>query len=430
MKNSRILFLLSLFFLIHSCQLGIKEGRDFTNAPEHLGKPYVLLISIDGYRHDYTALYNPPNLKKFIQKGIRSEGLIPVYPSNTFPNHYSIATGLHPGNHGIVSNSFWDPARRQLYRLGEPASMRDGSWYGGEPLWVATTKERMVSASYFWVGSEADIQGIHPTYWYPYNNRVPNRERIEQVLQWLRLPPKKRPHLITLYFSDVDRAGHRYGPESPKIREQVLALDKDLGYLFERLEGIDLDVNTIILSDHGMQQVGKGKTLYLTDYADLSPGIRVEGRGSHYLFYTSDHALRNKLHRQLKKVPHFDVYKREEVPARYHYNTPPRIGDVVLSVKSPYYMKMSRPLVGSQEKSGGTHGYDPFRNKNMNGIFYARGPQIRNRKEPIPAFRNIHVYPFVMDLLGLKVKGKIDGKWEVLASHLKEEKGGAADRPK
>ena len=418
MKNPIILLLLSLFFLLHSCQLGIKDEAGLTNAPRHLNKPHVLLVSIDGYRHDYTTRFNPPNLKKFIKKGIQAEGLIPVYPSNTFPNHYSIITGLHPENHGIVSNSFWDPGRRQLYRLGAPESMRDGSWYNGEPLWVATTKEQMVSASYFWVGSEANIQGIHPTYWYPYNTSVPDRERIDQVIQWLRLPPKTRPHLITLYFSKIDKAGHRFGPESPKVGKKVLELDESLGYLFSELKKINLDINTIILSDHGMEQVGKGKTLYLTDYIELSPEIRVEGRGSHYLFYISNHSLRNKTYNQLKKIPHFDVYKRENVPHRYSYNMPPRIGDIVLTVHSPYYMKMSRPFVGSQEKSGGTHGYDPFRNKNMQGIFYARGPQIRD-KGIISAFQNIHVYPFIMDILGLKVKNKIDGKREVLASYLK-----------
>ena len=399
--------------------MGIKDGGELTNAPRHQGKPYVLLISIDGYRYDYTDLYNPPNLKKFIKKGIRAEGLIPVYPSNTFPNHYSIVTGLHPENHGIVSNSFWDTGRQQLYRLGFPDSMKDGSWYGGEPLWVATTKEQMVSASYFWVGSEADIQGIHPTYWYPYNRSVPNRERIKQVLDWLRLPPETRPHLITLYFSEVDGTGHRFGPKSPQVKEKILTLDKDLGYLFDELEKIDLDVNTIVLSDHGMQQVGKGKTLYLTDYVELTQEVRVEGRGSHYLFYTSNYPLRDKIYKALKKVPQFSVYKREDVPPRYRYSKPPRIGELVLSVHSPYYMKLSRPFVGNKEKSGGTHGYDPFRNKNMQGIFYAHGPQILN-KGSIPPFQNIHVYPFIMEILGLKVKAQIDGKRDVLASYLKQ----------
>ena len=417
MNISHALIFISLI-LLPACQLGLKDKTKFTNASRHLNSPYVLLISIDGYRHDYTERFNPPNLTKFIRKGIRAEGLTPVYPSNTFPNHYSIATGLHPENHGIVSNSFWDPERRQLYRLGDPASMKDGSWYGGVPLWVATTREGMVSASYFWVGTEADIQGIHPTYWYPYNNRVPNRERIDQVLEWFRYPPKTRPHLISLYFSNVDQTGHRFGPDSSEVEKKILELDRDLGYLFRELKKIDLDINTIVLSDHGMQRVGKGKTLYLTDYIDLKPGIRVEGRGSHYLFYISNHSLRNEVHDKLKKIPHFHIYKKESVPLRYHYRKSPRIGDLVLSVRAPYYMKISRPLVGSAEKSGGTHGYDPFRNKNMNGIFYAQGPQILD-KGTIPAFQNVHVYPFIMKILGLTVKNPIDGKEEVLASYIK-----------
>ena len=414
MKKTAMLIILFCLFLLASCQLGLRDGAELTNAPEHLNKPYVLLISIDGYRHDYTSRYRPPTLNNFIKKGIRAEGLISVYPSNTFPNHYSIVTGLHPGNHGIVSNSFWDPGRQQLYRLGNPASMKDGSWYGGTPLWVAATKQQMVSASYFWVGSEANIQGIQPTYWFPYNNRVPDRERIEQVLAWLRLPQETRPHLITLYFSKIDHIGHKHGPESPEVKEAVLELDNNLGYLFQELDKIDLDINTIVLSDHGMQQVKK--TLYLTDYIELSPGIRVEGRGSHYLFYIPDHALRNKVYKKLKKVPQFFVHKREDMPAQYSYSQSSRIGDIILSVHSPYYMKMSRPFVGSSQKSGGTHGYDPHNNKNMQGIFYAQGPQIAD-KGLIPAFQNIHVYPFIMDILGLKITSNIDGKRDVLASY-------------
>ena len=414
-----MLFLSCLLLLIPSCQLGVKDEANFTNAPRHLNKPYVLLISIDGYRHDYTTRYNPPALKNFMRKGIQAEGLLSVYPSNTFPNHYSIATGLHPGNHGIVANSFWDPGRQRHYRLGDPASMKDGSWYGGVPLWVATTREQMVSASYFWVGSEANIQGIHPTYWYPYNNRVPNRERINQVLAWFRLPPETRPHFVSLYFSEIDKTGHAFGPESPKVGEKILALDQDLGYLFEELEKIDLDINTIVLSDHGMQQVGKDKTLYLTDYIELPPEIRVEGRGSHYLFYISNHSIRKKIYDKLKSIPYFDVYTRENIPSQYHYSKSPRIGDVILTVRSPYYMKLSRPFVGTDKKTGGTHGYDPFHNKNMQGIFYAQGPQIRN-KGVVPAFQNIHVYPFIMEILGLEIRHAIDGKKKVLAPYIKK----------
>ena len=230
--------------------------------------------------------------------------------------------------------------------------------------------------------------------------------------------PKPVPTWCLSIFLKIDQLGHRFGPDSPKLKEKILELDRDLAYLFKELKKINLDINTIVLSDHGMQQVGKGKTLYLTDYISLSPKIRVEGRGSHYMFYITNHSLREKVYKKLKKISHFDVYKKENIPSRYHYRKSPRIGDLILSVHSPYYMKMSRPFVGSKEKNGGTHGYDPFKNKNMQGIFYAQGPNILD-KGTIPAFQNIHVYPFVMSLLGLEVKNKIDGKGEVLASYIK-----------
>ena len=344
--------------------------------------------------------------------------MIPIFPSVTFPNHYSIVTGLRADKHGIVANAFWDSSRNKSYNLTNRTNLNDGSWYKGEPLWVATTKEKMISASYFWVGSEANIQGIHPTYWYPYNREVPNRERVNQVLQWFRLPHETRPHFVTLYFSDIDTAGHRFGPESDRTKASVLKLDQELKYLFDGLKKIDLDINIIITSDHGMQKLNEKEVLYLTDYIDLNQDIRVEGRGTYYLFYIPNPSIRRETYNKLKKIPHVSIYKRGELSPKYGYNHPQRVGDLILSVHSPYYMKKTRTPSTGQKIAKGNHGYDPFVTKNMWGIFYARGPQILN-KGKTPAFHNIHVYPFVMDLLGLEIKTEIDGERKVLAPYRK-----------
>ena len=223
--------------LIKSPPQGIvQKGSLLRNAPEINSRPYVLLISIDGYRYDYTQTISPPTLSRFIEKGVHAEGLIPIFPSITFPNHYTIVTGLRAEKHGIVSNSFWDPITEKTYHIRDRQQVENGSWYQGEPLWVAATKQNMVSASYFWVGSEANIQDIHPSYWVPYDHQKPNRERVKQVLQWFQMPEEKRPHLVTLYFSDVDGAGHAFGPESKALKESILHIDKELKFLFDGLK--------------------------------------------------------------------------------------------------------------------------------------------------------------------------------------------------
>ena len=396
------IFLFAILLLSHRAWAG------FENAKEHLNKPYCLLISIDGYRYDYNDKFRPPALRNFAKKGIRAKGLIPVYPSETFPNHYSIATGLRADKHGIVANTFYDRARRESY--GFSKVLLDGTWYKGEPLWIAATKARMVSASYFWLGSDSNIQGMHPAYYYPYNGKVPNRERIDQVLQWFKLPDKTRPHFVTLYFSSVDNTGHKFGPDSPKTKAEVLKLDKDLDFLFKELKKINLDINIIVLSDHGMDHVKK--TLYLYDYIKPNSKIKIKGRGVRLQFYIEDSNIKNKIYKKLKKVPHFDIYKREKFPLDYGRHHTERIGDLILSVRAPYYLTTRKRI-----KKGGTHGHNPFRNKNMWGIFYAQGPQISNAGE-INAFQNIHVYPFIMKILGLKIKTKIDGKAKILSPYL------------
>ena len=154
-------------------------------------------------------------------RGSAPEGMIPAYPSVTFPNHYTLVTGLYPEHHGIVANAFYDPARKQIYSYRDPAAEVDGTWYGGTPLWVLAEQQGMRSACFFWPGSEAEIQGVRPTYYMKYDQKYPNDQRVDQVLAWLKLPAEQRPHFITLYMSDVDGAGHSHGPDSPEVAEAV-----------------------------------------------------------------------------------------------------------------------------------------------------------------------------------------------------------------
>jgi alkaline phosphatase D len=240
------------------------------NAPQQLSKPYVILVSLDGFRYDYAKRYHAEHLLALAAEGASApEGMLPSYPSITFPNHYTIVTGLYPEHHGIVANSFYDPARKETYNYHDGKSVGDGTWYGGTPLWVLAEQQGMRSASFFWVGSEADIQGVRPTYYLKFDASFPNHKRVEQVLAWLHLPPEQRPHMITLYFSDTDTAGHRYGPDSPQVADAVHELDGEIGKLVDGIKQSKLAVDLIVLADHGMAEV-KGAPIHLDQYG-LNP---------------------------------------------------------------------------------------------------------------------------------------------------------------
>lgn len=215
-------------------------------------RPHVLLISIDGFRYDYAAKHGAPNLIRLGQQGVRAEALIPQVPSKTFPNHLSIVTGLRPEHHGILDNEFFDPARNATYSYKQTAT--DGSWYKGTPLWVLAEHQGVRTAAFFWPGSDAEIQGVRPRDYRRYEEAIPNAERVRQVIDWFARPESVRPHFVTLYFSDVDSAGHRSGPDGAETKEAVQRIDALLGQLMEGLRATGPPVNVIVLSDHGMMK--------------------------------------------------------------------------------------------------------------------------------------------------------------------------------
>lgn len=378
-----------------------------TNSEETLEKPYVILISIDGYRYDYTELYNPPNLLKFAEYGVVASSMIPSYPSKTFPNHYTIVTGLYPENHGIVSNEFYNPEKNRLFQMSDRSIVEDGSWYGGIPLWVLAEKQGMVAASYFWVGSEADIQGIRPSYYYNYDGSTPNEERVSQVINWLKLPEEERPHFITLYFSLVDHIGHDHGPETKEMEKAVLQIDSLIGQLNKSVEALELPVNIIIVSDHGMVEVEQENTIDIALYINIENYIFSSSMPK--MFYLSDSAETDNLYDSLKALKsRIDIYKKNEIPAHLHFGDHPNIGDLII-IENPENIVVT----GQRRPDPATHGFDPYAVEKMNGIFYAKGPHFR-KGQNIPSFGNIHVFPLIAAILDLEYSHPIDGKLEAL----------------
>ena len=403
------LLLLIVTVLSHiSCNNHQKTQNSFKSKKA----PYVILISVDGLRHDYIDIYKPPTLKYLKENGLHSKSLIPIFPSKTFPNHYSIITGMYAENHGLISNSFYGPDTGRTYRLGDSKEVSDGIWYGGEPLWVTAHKNQMVSASYFWVGSEAPINGVRPDYYYKYDGKVPGEIRVDQVIDWLKLEENVRPHFITLYFSEVDHAGHRHGPDSVEVKNAIFNIDDYINRLVTKLSKIDLPVNIILVSDHGMTKISNEQKIILPKELYENKNLRVIGKGSLSLIYRKNKSYDlNSIYNKLKKNKFLNTYKKAEIPENFNFKNNIRIPDIVLSPRMPYYIAKKDKNV-----SGGTHGYDPA-NKDMHGVFFAMGPNIKPKL--IGSFENIHVYPFITKILGLTGNPKIDGRIDVLGKYIR-----------
>lgn len=366
-------------------------------------KPYVLMISLDGFRWDYPGKVPLPTLDSLARTGVKATSLKPAFPSITFPNHYSMATGLYPDHHGIVSNSFYDPATKKQYAVGNRKAVEDGTFYGGEPIWVTAEKQGVISASFFWVGSEAPIQGIHPTYWKRYDEKITMAARGDSVVAWLSLPGEKRPHLVLLYYHEPDAVGHHAGPESADVRETIVSLDKALGDLFRKINELPIasQINVIVTSDHGMQSTSMEQSVLLTDYIQPDWFGRIEGYSPIMLFgvkpeYDAD------AFSALQKIPHCAAWRSGEVPLRLHYGTNPRTLDFVLLADSGWTIRKN----ALQKVGKGAHGYDPD-NRNMHAIFYASGPAFK-KGYVSKGFNNVDLYPLLTSLLGL-VPAPVDG---------------------
>jgi alkaline phosphatase D len=392
------------------------QSEIFTNQIENTEaskqKPYVIMVSIDGFRHDYAKKYNAKNILAIAENGSSATSMIPSFPSKTFPNHYTMVTGLYPQNHGIVSNSFYDKLIEKEYRIGDRDAVENGSWYGGIPLWNLAQLQGMCAASYFWVGSEANVNGLRPKYYYAYEKQTPYEYRIQRVLEWLKLPEATRPHFITLYFSLVDTQGHRFGPDAEETKEAVLTVDEQIGALRKGLKESGLPISLVVTSDHGMADITK--LINIHDYLELEKGQFYSGPMA--MIYTKNEAETNDFYEKLQNRENLKVYKKDAVPSYLNFNKGDRISDLVLITEPPYNIIYTEKEI-TEVKPGGTHGYDPFEFKDMHTIFYIEGPKIKKNYVLSP-IENIHIYPLVAHLLGLKLITPIDGKLEVTESVL------------
>ena len=366
-------------------------------------KPYVLMISFDGFRYDYTDWLDTPNFDYTAKMGVKSESLIPIFPSLTFPNHYSIATGSYSSNHNITGNSFYDKNLNKQFSLYDKNTVKDPRFYKSEPIWITAEKQGVKSASFFWVGSEAPIKGIYPSIFKYYDGSIPFEVRIDSVISWFQLEEVNRPQLILLYFSEPDQTGHKFGLERDKIIESVASMDSLLGYLYNELKKINVfsKLNIIITSDHGMVDVDLDRLIVLDDYIDSIDDLYIYGRGSHVQFdYKKKKKKNNKFFLDgLKKIPHSKCWHKSNIPNRFNFvnnNT----GEYLLLADEGWFITTKADLDSKGFSLAGMHGYDP-EIKNMHGIFYSMGPKIKSDLI-LKSFESIHIYPLICDLLNIE----------------------------
>lgn len=375
-------------------------GSGGVNAAEHLDKPYVILVSLDAFGWNYHSLYPTPNIQRLLAAGTRAEQLVPVWPTLTFPNHYSQVTGLAPAAHGLVGNEFPLPDGESWYAIRDREAVSDGRWYGGTPIWVLAETQGMVAASFFWVGSEADVQGVRPTHWYDFDYKVSRDTRVEQVMDWLKQPASNRPHLITLYFGVVDYNSHEYGVGSEEMVTAVSQVDEALGSLMDQIETLPFadQVYLVVVSDHGQMAYRDVPPFVLDEFVGID-GLEVVDKGPAVYLWGADPERSADIAQTVNQ--HWNngrAYTRQTAPPDWGLSENPRFPDVVLQADAGYGVISNRDV--TTHLSAGDHGWAP-EVPEMQGIFWARGPGISAGKT-IPPLHSTDVYPLLIEWLGLE----------------------------
>ena len=371
-------------------------------APAAVPAPHkLLLISIDGLRADALGPAAMPHLSRLADEGVRARWMNPSYPSLTFPNHYAIVTGLRPDRHGIVHNTMEDPVLGR-FSLGDSAAVSEPRWWGGEPIWIGAENAGIRSATWAWPGSEAPILGRHPSIWQTFDGSVPADARVDTVLGWLGQSGPAAPRLLTLYFDQVDHAGHDHGPRSPEYARAVGEVDAAIGRLLDGMAGRHMldTTDIVVVSDHGMAEVGADHVMAL-DAIVPADEARVVASGQSLAIAPLPGRAAAVEARLLGAHPHYDCWRKAELPARWHYGRNPRIPAIVCQMHEGWdavSAKKRDARLDAGEVTG-SHGYDPLL-PSMRAVFVARGPSFRSGVELAP-FDNVDVYPLLARLLGI-----------------------------
>ncbi len=376
-------------------------------------KNYVLLVSLDAFRWDYADIYNTPNLDKLAEDGVKADRMFSSFPTNTFPNHYSIATGLYPDHHGLINNSFSAPDLGMFYRMGDRSAVENADFYGGEPMWVTAEKQGVKAASFFWVGSEAPVGGIHPSYWKKYDGSTGYVERIDTVVKWLGYPEEQRPELVTLYFDEPDATSHDFGPVSEETKVVVEKLDSLIGVLRNKLIALPYGdrINLIVLSDHGMASVSPDKYVNLKSLVPDRMIASISGGNPVYLINPSE-GKADSILLLLNNSKGVRAWRKSQLPQKWNYGTHSRIPEIVVVADSSWSIG-TRPSASSNK---GAHGYDNY-NPELFSIFYAAGPAFK-KNFTFRELKNVDVYNLVCRIIDIKPSPN-DGNSKIVRKILK-----------
>lgn len=375
----RLIFTLSISFLCaFSC-----NARNTT-----------IVISLDGCRWDYPFWYDTPMFDFMAENGVES-GLVPSFPSKTFPNHYTLATGLYPDHHGIIANRFMDTETGDVFSLSDAEQKFNPKYYGGEPIWITAKRQGVRTAVFYWPGSDVEIMGQHPDTYYNYDAkpRLGLKQRIDGILTQLALPAEERPQLIMAYLEQPDANGHHFGPQSKRTRQAVMMADSLVRQLYDGLcrNKLQKSVNLIVLSDHGMAWVDSTHVVNVKPLLKAEWIRSIEGEIPACIYANAGCA--DSIYQALKDIDHARVWRKSEIPAYLHYGSSPRIGDVVV-LPDIGYVVYDKPI-----DAGGTHGYDPNLQE-MHAMFRAIGPDIPHLQ--LPHFPNVCVYSLICRLLDIE----------------------------
>jgi predicted AlkP superfamily pyrophosphatase or phosphodiesterase len=359
--------------------------------------PRLIVISIDGFRWDYLDRAPAARLRALAAAGARVDRLIPVFPTKTFPNHYTIVTGLYPEHHGIVANTMVDPAIPRRFVTSDSLAVSDPRWWGGEPIWVTAIKQGRRAATMFWPGSEAPIQGIRPTYWRRFDPRLPNQARFNQLLSWIDLPSDSAPQLITLYLNELDFVAHKAGPDSPATDSALGRLDRLIGGFVDSLSArrLERSTNLMVLGDHGITDSPLDRMIYLDDYLDLG-AVEIQDWGP-VTAINPRPGREAEVHAHLAGAnPHLRVYRKAEISERFHFRAHPRITPIIAVADEGWTITshQRRPATDL-----GNHGYDPAL-PSMAAALIAVGPSFQPGSR-LGSVQNVHLYQLMARVLHL-----------------------------
>jgi len=410
----RLLLILSCALALGACSSAPAPKSSASSA----AVDPLILISFDGFRADYLDRHLTPTLEALAADGVRAQAMKPSFPTLTFPNHYTLVTGLYPDHHGIVNNRMTDPASGARFVYNDPKTTADPAWWNGEPLWVSVEKQGRHAGTMFWPGSDVAIGGVRPSHWMPFDGKMTPDQRVDQLLQWIDLPAAQRPIFYTLYFEQVDHAGHEQGPDSDEVDHALHDVDAALARLVDGLKQRHLfeRTNLVIVADHGMTATSHDRVIYLDDLIALDDVDVVNYGILAGINPVAGHDSAAGEATLLAAHAAMHCWRKSQVPARLHYGTHARVPALLCLADDGWVITSHAQEATRKHFSLGEHGYDND-DPAMRALFVAHGPAFEHGLV-VPEFDNVDVYPLLTHLLDIRPQPN-DGHFDVVAPMLR-----------